>query len=488
MGKDDGNSIYSALGALGIALAVKNSLNRHKFQHKKISYSVARPALEYSPGAKKVLVTGGCGFLGRHIVSALLQKFGSKINVYVFDACPPPANPDSRVTYIRGDLTSYTHVEMAVTKAAVVIHAGALVHLANVTAEKVGEVIEQGTKNVVEACLEKEVPSIVYTSSAIVNLPNDRVITDPVAESDLVTEETAVGQYAISKLRAEKLVTHVDCHVLHTITLRPGGIYGLGDRFLVDGLIAGQPFVGSGLHQTPMVWVEDAARAHVIATEKLLRFQELKAKALGPILGVRKESTVEAVSTPTAAVATAASTSVSSTPNPLSTEIASAVSASMGMDLLTLEEREEMQRMKVEVFGKSFLITNDSVRDPLVYREFMGGKPIPEPVQLPALNPWSMPYTKSVSLSLMKKLAAVNTTSYTWTGYCPLPIALTPETMRIASMPWPCCSEAARKALGWTSTPWREVAETLVQQKRQEKQPAATATANIEIAEAKKKL
>lgn len=70
--------------------------------------------------AKKCLVTGGSGFVGRHIVELLLEV-GSQVTV--FDVIEP--KPEDRlptVTYIKGDLLSAESVRAAVAGKFVVFH------------------------------------------------------------------------------------------------------------------------------------------------------------------------------------------------------------------------------------------------------------------------------------------------------------------------------------------------------------------------------
>ena len=57
---------------------------------------------------KRCLVTGGSGFLGKHVVQSLIE-LGCK--VYVFDLAPPPASLSSEVEYIQGNLCHEPDVE-----------------------------------------------------------------------------------------------------------------------------------------------------------------------------------------------------------------------------------------------------------------------------------------------------------------------------------------------------------------------------------------
>lgn len=127
--------------------------------------AAAAPAPATNAGWTAV-VTGGAGFLGRHLVDALLAdgRYGS---VRVFDVRP---SPDARVVNIVGDLRDPASIGPAVGGADVVFHcataspaAESAANRALMTAVNVG-----GTRNVIDAVIAAGVPRLVFTSSASV--------------------------------------------------------------------------------------------------------------------------------------------------------------------------------------------------------------------------------------------------------------------------------------------------------------------------------
>jgi sterol-4alpha-carboxylate 3-dehydrogenase (decarboxylating) len=133
------------------------------------------------PSLGKVLVVGGCGFLGSHIVSLLVTSYTAQ--VFVLDLTTSRnRRPDSdNVAYFNGDITSISSLIPIFEKIMpdVVIHTASptLVGGSKAMYQKVNV---EGTKCVIEACQKTGVKALVYTSSA-------SVISDN--ESDLVNAD-----------------------------------------------------------------------------------------------------------------------------------------------------------------------------------------------------------------------------------------------------------------------------------------------------------
>ncbi len=101
------------------------------------------------------------------IVRHLHKRLGDRIFIVVLDNAVHdkfgPLLP--AVTYIRGDVTVYSHVYNALAGCAGVVHSAAALALVNTPPALLERVNLGGTKNVVEACLERDVGALVYTSS-----------------------------------------------------------------------------------------------------------------------------------------------------------------------------------------------------------------------------------------------------------------------------------------------------------------------------------
>ncbi|XP_059979374.1 3 beta-hydroxysteroid dehydrogenase type 7 isoform X4 [Lagenorhynchus albirostris] len=139
-----------------------------------------QPGMADSAQAQKLvyLVTGGCGFLGEHVVRMLLQQEPQLRELRIFDLHLGPWLEELKtgpvqVTAIQGDVTQAHEVAAAVAGAHVVIHTAGLVDVFGKTSpETIHEVNVQGTRNVIEACVQTGTRFLVYTSSMEVVGPN----------------------------------------------------------------------------------------------------------------------------------------------------------------------------------------------------------------------------------------------------------------------------------------------------------------------------
>ena len=126
-----------------------------------------------APPAKKnlgnVLVIGGCGFLGHHIVSLLHSTYTSTISVLDLTTTRNRRPESDGVSYYDGDITSLDSLLPIFQKVKpdVVIHTASPT-LVGGNKELYYKVNVQGTKCVVEACQKTGVKALVYTSSASV--------------------------------------------------------------------------------------------------------------------------------------------------------------------------------------------------------------------------------------------------------------------------------------------------------------------------------
>jgi sterol-4alpha-carboxylate 3-dehydrogenase (decarboxylating) len=118
-----------------------------------------------------VAVTGGCGFVGYHIVRLLLERYPASTTVSVLDL-RITANrvEDPRVSYHVADITDLPGLQalFAKLKPAVVIHTAAIIPDPRIPEKVIYKVNVDGTKNVVEAAREAGVRALVFTSSSSV--------------------------------------------------------------------------------------------------------------------------------------------------------------------------------------------------------------------------------------------------------------------------------------------------------------------------------
>jgi nucleoside-diphosphate-sugar epimerase len=219
----------------------------------------------------KVLITGAGGFLGSYIARELVKK---NYQVFSFSRSEYTFLRELGVTQRLGDLKNYEDVKNALTGMDAVIHTASMVGMwgryedffaTNVT----------GTENVLKAMKELGVKRLVYTSTPSVVFGRESLCG--VDETTAYPKEY-LTDYARTKGMAEKMVLGAnegrDVNSLCAVALRPHLIFGAGDMNLVPRVIEAQKkgrlkIVGDGNNLVDVLYVENAAAAHVMALEKL---------------------------------------------------------------------------------------------------------------------------------------------------------------------------------------------------------------------------
>ncbi len=215
----------------------------------------------------KALVTGGGGFVGRRVVSRLLERGWS---VRVFGRGARPELEALGVEVVRGDLEDAAAVSDAVAGARAVFHVAAR---AGVWGAR--DVFFRpnvlGTRAVLAACRRHGVERLVHTSTPSVVF--DR---RPIAGGDesLPYARRWLCHYAATKAQAEREVLAANGDDLLTVALRPHLVWGPGDPHLLPQVVerAAQGrlrIVGDGLNRVDVSHVENVAGAHLDALDAL---------------------------------------------------------------------------------------------------------------------------------------------------------------------------------------------------------------------------
>ena len=214
---------------------------------------------------KNILVTGGGGFLGKAIVRQLLDS-GHRVVSFSRGTYPDLDTLD--VPQLSGDIADADAVKDAVRGMDAVFHVAAKAgvwgaledyHRPNVI----------GTRNVISACRSRRVPMLIYTSSP-------SVVFDG---GDMQGVDESVpypahyhAPYPQTKAMAEQAVLAAADDTLKTVALRPHLIWGPQDNHLVPRIIARADSlrrVGDGENRVDTIYVDNAARAHLLAMAAL---------------------------------------------------------------------------------------------------------------------------------------------------------------------------------------------------------------------------
>jgi nucleoside-diphosphate-sugar epimerase len=227
------------------------------------------------------LVTGGSGFVGRHL-DAELRRMGLK--TVTMDISGSPG-------YTHGDVRDYDSVARLSKGAGAVFHlAGELPPHGWSRGRKgqMWDVMVNGTENVMKAALENKVKKVIHmSSSAVYGVPT----------SDLITEDSPrapLDEYGKAKLRAEEICRKYADEGLDITIIRPMTILGDGFGGILRALLEfvylnrNIPFLGDGNNKIQMVYVDDVVNACILATDS----EESKGEAFN--IAARDPPTVRA--------------------------------------------------------------------------------------------------------------------------------------------------------------------------------------------------
>jgi len=195
----------------------------------------------------KIFLSGGSGFVGRHLVGELLRR-GHEIRMLVHRL--GPASPAAGLELVEGDVVSQECVADAAAGC------DAVINLVGIIREFPGRGITferlhvQAAAHMLEAARRAGIRRYLQMSA-------------------LGTRPGAVSRYHQTKFRAEELVrsSGLDCTIF-----RPSLIYGPGDSFIT--MLAGQlkvtpviPVIGRGDYRLQPIHVADVARCFVMSLD-----------------------------------------------------------------------------------------------------------------------------------------------------------------------------------------------------------------------------
>jgi UDP-glucose 4-epimerase len=228
---------------------------------------------------KHVLVTGGAGFVGSHIVDQLIAHDAKTITVIDNMVRGRPANlasalPSGRVTLIEGDIRDQALMDRLVRDADVVFHQAAL-RITHCAAEPrlAFDVMGRATFEILEACVTHKVEKVIAASSAsIYGLAPEFPTTEAAAP---YADRTLYG--GLKMLNESLLRSFNDMYGLNYSALRYFNVYG--PRMDIHGkytevlirwmerISEGLPPVifGDGLQTMDFIDVRDIARANIAA-------------------------------------------------------------------------------------------------------------------------------------------------------------------------------------------------------------------------------
>lgn len=222
---------------------------------------------------KKVIVVGGMGFIGSHVVSSLL---GFDAEVHIIDnlAGGPVREFDKKITFHKKDISNFEEIKDIFKGAVYVFHLAALprVQFSIEFPLKTFQVNVGGTLNVLEAAQQAGVSRVIYSasSSAYGDQPVMPLVEDMVARPK--------SPYALQKYEGELMCRmYSGVYGLPTVSLRyfnvygpgmnPNGPYALVVAKFLEQRMQGKvmTITGDGKQTRDFTHVRDVARANMLA-------------------------------------------------------------------------------------------------------------------------------------------------------------------------------------------------------------------------------
>jgi dihydroflavonol-4-reductase len=217
----------------------------------------------------KAFVTGGTGFIGRHLVRQLLER-GYEVTGLARSEKSAAALQEMGAAVAMGDITERDSMRASMRGSDVVFHLAGWFKIGSPDWMSAESINVAGTRNVLSLAYELGVPRIVYTSATTVFGDTHGQMVDETfyQEGPFVTEYDRTMWLAHYKVAVPLIEQGAPI-----IIVLPGAVYGPGDPSLIGRLMAdfwqgalpavfGPEFVHTYAH------VEDVALGHILAAEK----------------------------------------------------------------------------------------------------------------------------------------------------------------------------------------------------------------------------
>ncbi len=230
---------------------------------------------------KKILVTGGAGFIGSELVKQLLKK-SYKVRV-IDDLSKSETKIQQNCEFIKADLTDKKAAFLAMEGIDYCIHLAAKIGGIGYFHKYPATILSENNKmysSVFEAAVLQKVKRIIYLSSSMVFESTNKF---PSKENDLLKIAPPVSAYGFSKLTGEKYcyAFHEEFGLDYTI-IRPFNAYGVSEKpeaevgyahvipDLIKKILSGQypvELLGNGKQTRCFTHVSDIARGIILSLE-----------------------------------------------------------------------------------------------------------------------------------------------------------------------------------------------------------------------------
>lgn len=225
----------------------------------------------------KILVTGGLGFIGSHIVDRLVKE---EFEVTVIDNLSTGRRGNiayhqnrKDFNFIEGDIRDAALVKRIIKDVDAVFHEAALVSVPHSVENPLltNEVNVSGTLNLLEACRDADVKRFIHASSSSVYGE-----TETLPKHEKLNPQP-ISPYAVSKLAAENYVkVYYEVYGLNTVCLRYFNVYGPRQTYgpysgvitiFINRLLKNEsPIIyGDGKQTRDFTYIQDVVEANMLA-------------------------------------------------------------------------------------------------------------------------------------------------------------------------------------------------------------------------------
>lgn len=220
----------------------------------------------------KIFITGVTGYIGHSLMLAAISK-GYSVQALVRNTSSPQLITHKKISYVKGDVTDYDSVVMAMENCDAVMHAAGVTQLWHPDRSVFYRVNVEGTKNVLEAACFHNVKKFVFTSTCGVLGPSFKY---PISEEDPRITPFE-NDYEISKHCAEELVKEYSRRGLFAVIVALPRVYGPGpltngnplSKFIGDTIKRKIGFVPDAKQVVGnYAFIDDVIEGHFLALQK----------------------------------------------------------------------------------------------------------------------------------------------------------------------------------------------------------------------------
>lgn len=211
----------------------------------------------------KAMLTGASGFIGRNLAEALLQQ-GWSVRLLVHQTLPPKTE---RFEIVRGDIRDETGLEAKLEGIDILYHLAAALGGSRIAKKEFFLINSRGTEHILKAAEKAGVKRVIHFSSA--------GVLGAVAENAAVGEDhppAPIDVYDKSKREGERIALEFAASGLGVVVIRPGWVYGPGDRRTLKLFRAIEKgwfaLLAKGRTRQTPIYIDDLIRGVLLCDEK----------------------------------------------------------------------------------------------------------------------------------------------------------------------------------------------------------------------------